>query len=501
MTIDRRNASLTVEQVSLASAGGEWGIPEFQRDFVWTAQRVGSLTRSLAFGWSMSCWHLWAPRKNREDVRHRNRRVDGDQPEKWVLDGQQRLTSIALITGRRPAWYSASSWTKLLASHGPSLDLRSLMRTGKVVVGLPQVPASWWIPFRLLFTSPKILQAELKERGYADSYALASDVASRIDQYQVPIVTLQNTPAAEVVEQFRLLNQQATRVPPAIVRQGVLSVMVPGFTVDFAEPLREELGLAGWPVKQTTLIDSFLDMAGVKRVEAVDPELVPALQKRCQTAWRKTISYLAEAGVHGLSCWPAERMLRAMVIASDGWAESQNDLRLAQWALCAQWDGHQAIGDLLVQDIATVQSGRKAESAWKDVIGDLCSRLEPSARPVKVGDLADVRTSPTSGANGSRERMLYAIANPTPPELTKNAKVPVWVPLVDGPTGLADWALTLGTTRSSQPTIDALGRGDRARQAVVSPHTTAVRAKALAATMNTALERVGAPVRPKNRHR
>jgi uncharacterized protein with ParB-like and HNH nuclease domain len=99
--IDRRNTSLTVAQVSAAAASGEWGVPEFQREFVWGPNRVVSLAKSLLDGASMSCWHNWHPKKSKEAIRHRTNRVELEQADLWVLDGQQRLTSVSLITGRK----------------------------------------------------------------------------------------------------------------------------------------------------------------------------------------------------------------------------------------------------------------------------------------------------------------------------------------------------------------------------------------------------------------
>jgi hypothetical protein len=495
--IDRRNTSLTVAQVSAAAVSGEWGIPEFQREFVWAPIRVASLASSLLSGASMSCWHNWHPKKSKEAIRHRTNRVELDQADKWVLDGQQRLTSVALITGRRPAWYSESTWARMMSSHSPSLDLRALDR-GSLVVGMPKEAASAWLPFAMLFLSPKALQKELTSRGYGDCFALATKAATRVDQYAILIVTLQDTPAKAVVEQFRLLNQQSTRVPPASIRQGILSVLVPGFTVDFAEPLRAELGQAGWPVRPTTIIDSFLDIAGVRRVEAVDPDEVPQLQKRCESAWRRTVTYLADAGIHGLSCWPAERMLRALVMVADTWPEAHRDARLSSWVVCALWDGHQANGDQLVQDLASVQSGRKAGATWPAVIEELCSRLDGTARAMRASELVDLKSSPNKvGTNGARERMLYALAHRNPPSLAKTAKVPVWIPLNDVPGGLADWMLALGTARSARPAVESLSDKDRRAQRVSLPHSSSVRSKALVVALNEALDRAGLKVRPK----
>jgi hypothetical protein len=337
---------------------------------------------------------------------------------------ENRILLHEIRCNPKPAWYSDPVWARLMASHSPSLDLRPLER-GEFVVGCRRNRRRCGLPFRMLFLSPKALQKELISRGYGDCFAKATEAANRVDQYAILIVTLQDTPAKTVVKQFQLLNQQATRVPPASVRQGVLSVLVPGFTVGFAEPLRAELGLAGWPVRPTTVIDSFLDVAGVRRVEAVDPDEVPQLQKRCVAAWHNTVAYLADAGIHGLSCWPAERMLRVWVMIADTWPEAHRNARLANWVVCALWDGHQANGDKLMQDLASVQSGRKAGATWASVIEELCSRLDASPRTIKPPELIDIKSSPNKvGTNGARERLLYAIAYPKPPLLTKTAKVP-----------------------------------------------------------------------------
>ena len=157
---------------------------------------------------------------------------------------------------------------------------------------------------------------------------------------------------------------------------------------------------------------------------------------------------------------------------------------------------------MLVQDIATIQYGRKAGASWDDVITELCARLDPTPRAVRAGELTDIKTSPASSGNaGGRERLAYGAAHPTPPGIVKNAKVPVWVALNDNPAGLADWALTLGTTRSAQPSVDTFTRAERTRQAIVTPHSSSARSKALAATLTTALERIGTRVRPKTRAR
>ena len=495
--VDRRTGSFTVSQATRSASDGEWGVPEFQREFVWLSGRVASLAKTVVHGWSLSCWHLWRARK--EQVRHRAGRLDLQQASDWILDGQQRLTALCIIVGRRPAWYGEAAWKRLLASHAPALDLRALTR-GNPVVGEPQVAADHWLPLPDMFVDSKRLQAELNKRRYGNLYGAVRDIVARIENYAIPVVTLHGTPADVVQEQFRLLNQNATRVPPAIVRQGLLAVMAPGFTVDRVDPLRDELSAAGWPVKATTVINSFLATARVSKVEQIDPQDIPELWSRFHAAWRSTIAYLRGNGIHGLSCWPAERMLTAMVIAAETWPDAVGDDRFARWAICAQWDGHQARGSELPNDIAILQAARRDIKGWDDTFEELCRRLDPNHRPLKASELTDPRTSPDMAA-GARERLLYAATRPVLPIVAKNARVPVWVALSDGPVGLADWGLVLGTARSGEQQPAVFDRSSRASQSISTKHVSSDRAKSLAATMNATLTALGSGIRPSTRHR
>ncbi len=61
----------------------QWGVPEFQRGFVWTRQKVRDLLESLWLGYPVGSFLIWyAP----EEVEPRVT-ADGAQPLGWVVDG------------------------------------------------------------------------------------------------------------------------------------------------------------------------------------------------------------------------------------------------------------------------------------------------------------------------------------------------------------------------------------------------------------------------------
>lgn len=86
-----------IEQVST----GTLGLPELQRPFVWKRRQVRDLFDSLYRGYPAGHFLFW---RTITDHGSRQIGVDGKQlvPEKVIVDGQQRLTSLYSVIKRRP---------------------------------------------------------------------------------------------------------------------------------------------------------------------------------------------------------------------------------------------------------------------------------------------------------------------------------------------------------------------------------------------------------------
>jgi uncharacterized protein with ParB-like and HNH nuclease domain len=67
----------------------KWGVPEFQRGFVWSPQKVRELVDSLWRGYPVGSFLVWYA----EDYAQPKAVQDQEVPDAWVVDGQQRTTT------------------------------------------------------------------------------------------------------------------------------------------------------------------------------------------------------------------------------------------------------------------------------------------------------------------------------------------------------------------------------------------------------------------------
>ena len=96
-------AEATVEELVSMIERGELRLPEMQRGYVWKAPRVRDLLDSLYRGYPSGAILLW---ETDEEVPVREFAVAASQSPyqstRLLLDGQQRLTSLASVIRGKP---------------------------------------------------------------------------------------------------------------------------------------------------------------------------------------------------------------------------------------------------------------------------------------------------------------------------------------------------------------------------------------------------------------
>lgn len=89
---------LTIRQIIEKITSGNLRVPAFQRGFVWEANRVAYLMDSIYKKYPFGSILLW---RTKEKLKHERKlgpyelpEGDPDYPVDYILDGQQRITSI-----------------------------------------------------------------------------------------------------------------------------------------------------------------------------------------------------------------------------------------------------------------------------------------------------------------------------------------------------------------------------------------------------------------------
>ena len=95
-----RDATYRFDSIKLADAvdwcvSGAWDMPDFQRGFVWKPDQSAMLADSLWRNYPTGFVLLWTAPPG----------VAVENSRSWIADGQQRLTSLCLLFGKRPRWW------------------------------------------------------------------------------------------------------------------------------------------------------------------------------------------------------------------------------------------------------------------------------------------------------------------------------------------------------------------------------------------------------------
>src|SRR5450755_1874887 len=116
-----RDASYRFDSIRMIDAvdrcvNGEWDMPNFQRGFVWKPSQSAMLADSLWRNYPTGFVLLWSvPRE-----------AAAPDSRSWIADGQQRLTSLCLLFGKRPHWWGRRpepEWGRVSARYDIRFDI------------------------------------------------------------------------------------------------------------------------------------------------------------------------------------------------------------------------------------------------------------------------------------------------------------------------------------------------------------------------------------------
>lgn len=193
-----------------AIQAGEFRIPRFQRSFVWTDEQVIRLFESLLSGYhigTMILWERWDLPESRESIGG----IEVVSPTKstvmLVVDGQQRLGSIAQAALSGRFWFDMQAGQLTTSGPGPW-----------------RVPAGYVLGRGHYHEMFDWYVAHADEHGLdrEDVFDAWGATANVLDRIYVSAVRLGRRWTIDaVMESFRRLNTEGTRMDPAELEEAL----------------------------------------------------------------------------------------------------------------------------------------------------------------------------------------------------------------------------------------------------------------------------------------
>lgn len=298
--------ALSIEELLDRVRRGDLRIPEFQRPLQWTAKDISDLLDSIYRGYPIGTLLFWKREAPAASIRLGPVTVDAPHTQQalWVVDGQQRLTSLAGVLLHPPYGEGARDDFILYFD----LQAEAFVRpTGKTR------PEAHWLPMNAVIDSELLL-------GWLDRYPgragnpghtrTAMRLGKAIREYQVPAYIVEADEEQTLRVIFGRLNSAGKPLKQADVFNALQGGAKGAQPSDLRELARSLEPLGFGTIDQECLLKAALAIKGLditRRVERLlkeEQELGDALQETAR-AMRDVIVFLKrDAGIPHIELLP-----------------------------------------------------------------------------------------------------------------------------------------------------------------------------------------------------
>jgi Protein of unknown function DUF262 len=363
---------------------GRLDIPEFQRDFVWRPDQVRALVDSLYRDYPIGQILTWT---NPEYTAPRGP-SSGSGSRVWLVDGQQRITALCLVFGKKPYWWpDGRDWERRLASTNVVADLLSpgpepeFRLTNPIRAADPR-----WIQVRDVVsreggsgTKPieqflgslarsviEQLPPKLAETASVQTVAQRLGGIWAIRERSVAMSEVHHE-IEDVTEIFTRLNQQGTAVAESDVSLAVAAGMRPGWIREEFLPFLKNLSESRYELEPGVVLRALTAIGdGRVRLHSVSPGFWSSGAFEKQWAQTKeslsaVVSGLAGAGLLSATLLPSHSVLVPVTALHAKFAgQGFHFPRAFHWVLSATRDGRYSGASTSALD-ADVRAIREAD--------------------------------------------------------------------------------------------------------------------------------------------
>jgi hypothetical protein len=364
---------------------GILNVPEFQRKYVWRASKVADLVDSLWRGYPIGTLLLW------ESSYESPQTALSTQGRKlWIVDGQQRVTSLALLFGKKPYWWAnAAQWNKfydkynILANIAKDRDDLEFGLTNPV-----RRKSNEWIPVRAVLHSASLSQLAIdvsEKLGNSQRFAEIHEKLQsirRIENAQLYEIIVDHE-LEDVAEIFGRLNTAGTKIRESDIIVALVAAKQQGWIRQKFDPFLRDLELKGFEFDPGVVIRTLAIIGhGSARLKDV-PESFWEPSNEFDEHWRKTkeaisavVKNLIELGVLSSDLLPSLNVLIPVFVMRACFPQDFNFAKAFAWILLATRDGRYGGSATTTLDKDTKQI--RGNRSFADAVDHLTSGLSAS---------------------------------------------------------------------------------------------------------------------------
>lgn len=360
---------------------GKLDVPEFQRKFVWTAEKTKKFVDSLWRGYPVGAFLLW------ESTYDSPKTAQGVQAQKqWIVDGQQRITSLALLFGKKPYWWGETTeWNRSMKKFDVLVNVS--LPSDALEFGLPnpvRKNSPEWISVRSILASASL--SELAEQiskknaglGFAAVHETLQSVR-KLESFPIFEIIIDHD-LEDVAEIFSRLNTAGTKIKESDVIIALVAAKQEGWVREEFDHFLKDLDEKGFDLDPSVLIRTLAVIGkGQARLRDISSDFW-ASSKDFDKAWKsvkESITFvhknLLNHGVLSSDLLPAHNALIPLFFLHAHFKHEFKFDRGFRWFLLAIGDGRYSgsATTTLDQDIKLV----KASGSFGEAVDALEKQL------------------------------------------------------------------------------------------------------------------------------
>ncbi len=364
---------------------GVLNVPEFQRKYVWRPSKVVDLVDSLWRGYPIGTLLLW------ESSYDSPQTALGDYQQKlWIVDGQQRVTSLAILFGKKPYWWSDhNEWNRYYERYSVLVNItKNKQELEFGLINPVRRRSQEWIPVRRVLNSANLseLGIEIADKlGDPKRFAEIHEKLQSIRQIEAAQLyeIIVDHELEDVAEIFARLNTAGTKIRESDVIVALVAAKQQGWIRQKFDPFLKDLEAKGFEFDPGVVVRTLALVGhGSARLRDV-PATFWEASDTFDEHWRKAkeaissvVKNLMEYGVLSSNLLPSLNVLIPVFLLR---AQFPGDFSFPQafcWLLVATRDGRYSGSALTVLDQDSKQVRSKASFA--EAIKDLSDQLSAS---------------------------------------------------------------------------------------------------------------------------